>query len=137
LILHNIDKTQIELLVNGGMEKAAAISQVEPLKTYEELVIGVTITTTLSLLVTFFTKPANENTLIKFYKLVYPGGPGWTKIIKSAERKGITFTDEQKKSELPLGILSMFIGCIVLDLFELSACNIIICGNNFCFIYSF
>ena len=112
LIVHKMDQAQIEMFVGQGMEKAAAISQVGPLKTYEELIIGVTITTTLSLLVTFFTKPADDNTLIKFYKLVYPGGPGWTKILTSAEKQGITFTDEQKKSELPLGILSMFVGCI-------------------------
>ncbi len=112
LILHNMDTTQIELLVNQGTERAAAISQVRPLKTFEELIIGVTITTTLSLLVTFLTKPADEKTLINFYKLVYPGGPGWAKIITSAEKQGIAFTDEQKKSELPLGILSMFVGCI-------------------------
>ena len=107
-----MDQAHIELLINQGMEKAAAISLVRPIKTYEELIIGVTITTLVSLVVTFLTKHANENTLINFYKLVHPGGPGWTKLITSAEKKGITFTDEQKKSELPLGILSMFVGCI-------------------------
>lgn len=112
LILHNYDTAQIEILVNGGMERAAAIAQVNPLKTYEELVIGVFVTTSLSLLVTFFTKPADEKTLINFYKLVHPGGKGWNKIVTSAEKQGIIFTDEQRKSELPLGILSMFVGCI-------------------------
>ena len=112
LILHNYDASQIEILVKGGMERAAAIAQVNPLKTYEELVIGVFVTTTLSFLVTFITKPADEKTLINFYKLVHPGGKGWSKIITSAEKQGIIFTDDERKSELPLGILSMFIGCI-------------------------
>lgn len=112
LILHNYDNSQIEILVNGGMERAAAIAKVNPLNTYEELVIGVFVTTSLSLIVTFLTKPADEKTLINFYNLVHPGGKGWSKIISSAEKQGIVFSDEQKKSELPLGILSMFVGCI-------------------------
>lgn len=112
LILHNYDNSQINILVSGGLEKAEAIARINPLKTYEELVIGVAVTTLSWIIVTFLTKPADEKTLISFYKLVHPGGPGWSKIITSAEKQGITFTDEQKKSELPLGILSMFVGCI-------------------------
>lgn len=112
LIMHNYSNAEIDSLVNGGMERAQAIAAVNPLKTYEELVIGVFITTAASLIVTFLTKPDDENKLIEFYKLVHPGGKGWSKIINIAAKKGIIFSDDQRQSELPLGILSMFVACI-------------------------
>ena len=46
----------------------------------ESLYILVSVTTVVWLIVTFATKPVDENKLIEFYKKVYPGGKLWKKI---------------------------------------------------------
>lgn len=112
LFIGNYHSEQIKILVESGVDKASAAIQVGAFKTHEELLIGVTITTISWLIVTFLTKPANEETLIRFCKLVNPGGVGWRKVINNAELKGHTFSDEDKKSNLPLGILAMFLGVV-------------------------
>ncbi|MEG8945645.1 sodium:solute symporter family protein [Rosettibacter firmus] len=48
----------------------------EPPITLYPIVIGTTI---VWLLVTYLTKPVNENRLVEFYKLIKPGGIGWKK----------------------------------------------------------
>lgn len=112
LFLGNYHNEQIKILIEAGVDKVTATAQVGAFKTYEELLIGVTITTISWLVITFTTKPANEETLIRFCKLVKPGGMGWRKVIMNAELKGHTFSDEDKKSNLPLGILAMFLGIV-------------------------
>jgi len=112
LFLGNYHNEQIKILIEAGVDKVTATAQVGAFKTYEELLIGVTITTISWLVVAFTTKPANEETLIRFCKLVKPGGMGWRKVIMNAELKGHTFSDEDKKSNLPLGILAMFLGIV-------------------------
>lgn len=112
LFLGNYHNEQIKILIEAGVDKVTATAQVGAFKTYEELLIGVTITTISWLVITFTTKPANEETLIRFCKLVKPGGMGWRKVIMNAELEGHTFSDEDKKSNLPLGILAMFLGIV-------------------------
>lgn len=112
LFVGNYHNEQIKILMETGMDRASAAIQVGAFKTYEELLIGVTITTISWLAVTFITKPAKEEALINFYKLVKPGGIGWRKVINNAELKGHTFSVEDKKSNLPLGILCMFLGIV-------------------------
>jgi len=112
LFVGNYHNEQIKILMETGIDRASAAIQVGAFKTYEELLIGVTITTISWLVVTFTTKPANEETLVRFCKLVNPGGMGWRKVINNAELKGHTFSDEDKKSNLPLGILAMFLGIV-------------------------
>ncbi len=79
---------------------------------WQELIIGVIITTAGWLSVTFMTKPSDQKTLLKFCRLVKPGGPGWKAVLKKAkaEKKDISETD--KAWEVPLGIKCMVLGCI-------------------------
>jgi CDP-diglyceride synthetase len=98
-------------LINSGIDKAAAIQQVGPLKTYEELVIGVAVTTVCWVLVTLFTKPADEKTLISFYNLVQPGKFGWSEFIDKENIKDKIKIEISQQTNLPLGILSMIVGC--------------------------
>ncbi len=79
---------------------------------WQQLLIGVCITTVSWLTVTFLTKPVDMETLRKFYQKVRPGGNGWNKVILYAEQNCTPITEKAKKGDLPLGILLMFVGCI-------------------------
>lgn len=110
LFIGNYHNQQIKELVDAGMDRASAAAQIGAFKTYEELVIGVAITTFSWILVTLLTKPAKDSTLISFYKLVRTGGVGWKKVIEKAEENGENISEEERKSHLPLGILAMLLG---------------------------
>ncbi|MBT33411.1 MAG: Na+:solute symporter [Thalassobius sp.] len=83
----------------------------DPLPDYMNLILGIVITTIAWVVVTLVTNPSDEDVLIKFYKLVSPGGPGWSKLKKIAEDKGETLPDKGKAWNVPLEILMMIIGC--------------------------
>ena len=74
------------------------------------LVIGVAITTAAWLIVTLLTKPAKQETLLNFYRLVRPGSKGWDKVLEIAEQSGEKIDRRAKPGDLPLGILCMFAG---------------------------
>ncbi|MCF8387319.1 MAG: hypothetical protein K9G47_05510, partial [Bacteroidales bacterium] len=79
-----------------------------------QLVIGVGITTAAWLLVTFLTAPENTKTLVAFYNLVFPGGPGWKRILIAAENEGIPIEEKKKGWDVPHGILAMVLGCFAI-----------------------
>jgi Na+/proline symporter len=73
-----------------------------------QLVVGILITTVTWLLITFMTKPVDDETLKGFVRLTRPGGPGWKKIHAILISEG----DQPIRHQLPLEILCMFIGTI-------------------------
>ncbi|MEN8192188.1 MAG: sodium:solute symporter family protein, partial [Bacteroidota bacterium] len=92
--------------INAWSEIAAMITPfiILPIATYGyDMVFPFTLypivagTTVVWLIVTFLTKPTDEETLIKFYKKVHPGGIGWKHIaaklpdVKSDTGFGIMF----------------------------------------------
>ncbi len=76
-----------------------------------KLVIGVVITTVCWVVVTFLTKPADEEKLINFYLKTQPGGPGWRNIREKIDASGLEHSFDQSW-EVPAGILCMLIGSI-------------------------
>ena len=79
-----------------------------------QLVLGILITTIAWVSVTLFTKPSNEAKLIAFYKLIKPGGPGWSKITqKITIANNSTDTGITDKWDVPTGILCMVTGCFM------------------------
>jgi hypothetical protein len=85
----------------------------EGLADWQKLIIGVTVTTAAWILVTFITPPDTQRKLRDFCKLIGPGGPGWKRVIAQAQRDGEPIIVEKRgKSDLPLGILSMVLGCL-------------------------
>jgi len=50
------------------------------LSSWQELLIGVTITTIGWFIVTYLTRPTDDETLINFCNQIRPGGPGWERI---------------------------------------------------------
>jgi len=79
------------------------------------MLIGVFITTIAWLSVALLTKPTDDDTLFKFYKLVNPGGPGWKKIIIRAKQKNIDLSGNEGKSwDVPAGIICMVLGAFAI-----------------------
>lgn len=73
-----------------------------------QLLTGIGITTTVWLIITFLTKPENEDTLKKFVRLTQPGGPGWKRIHHLLEKENFP----PVKHQLPLEVFCMFVGVI-------------------------
>lgn len=77
-----------------------------------KLPLGVGITTAIWLIATFLTAPDNEEKLRDFYRKTKPGGPGWKKVIKDAQKEGLDLNEgEIGKWNVPNGIAAMFAGC--------------------------
>jgi len=83
-----------------------------PLTGWEQICIGVAITTSISLLTALLTPPADKKTLRNFCRLVNPGGPGWKKIFKEAAADKDPIKTDKQPTNLPAGILCMFVGAV-------------------------
>ena len=79
-----------------------------------KLLLSVGITTVTWIVTMLLTPPDDKEKLRDFYRLTRPGGPGWEKVRKEAEKEGIDITDgSDGKWEMPVQILLVFIGCVV------------------------
>jgi len=84
----------------------------EPLEDWKMLLIGVAITTTAWVLVTFLTSPSDEETLRSFYRRTRPGGPGWRGVRDRAAAEGESLDGDAEGWGVPRGILAMLVGCV-------------------------
>ena len=112
LAIDNVDNSKIEALMAAGQSHADALLQVRPFKSYEQLLLGVGITTLSWLLVSILTPPSDWETLERFYHRVKPGAIGWKKVIAHAEQQGRPISLEDRHSDIPLGIVGMVFGCM-------------------------
>lgn len=83
----------------------------EDLPSWAKIVVGVGITTIAWLLVTLVTRPTEEATLRRFYKLVHPGGPGWRAVLRRAAAEGELVDEARRPWNVPREIVCMLIGC--------------------------
>ena len=83
-----------------------------PLESWQKLIVGVAITTTVWVVVTFITKAANDKTLFNFCRLVRAGGPGWKAVLQRAEAANVPIEDTEEKWDVPYGIMCMVFGCL-------------------------
>ncbi|TRX49693.1 Na+:solute symporter [Fulvivirga sp. M361] len=79
-----------------------------------KLLLSIVITTVAWIITTFVTAPENMATLIKFYKLTHPGGPGWKAVIQFADNQEDPIQASDQKWDLPQGILSVLLGCLAI-----------------------
>ncbi|HEX9653842.1 MAG TPA: sodium:solute symporter family protein, partial [bacterium] len=108
-VLRNMKNAEVQSLVDSGLSRIEAAQQVGGFKDWQELVLGVCITTACWLLVTFVTKPAHRETLLHFYRLIHPSGPGWRAIAQQVRED---FPETEVTSwNIPLGLLCMVMGC--------------------------
>ena len=110
-VQHKLESQQVEEWVSGGMERAQAVSQVGRLPAWQELLIGVVITTVGWILVTYMTRPTRDSSLISFYRLTRPGGPGWRRVVSKAKVLGEPLSDGHTWF-LPQGIICMLAGSL-------------------------
>ncbi len=82
---------------------------------WQELLVGVSLTTIGWLAVTYLTRPTDDETLVNFCKVTRPGGPGWDRIVSIARNRGVSLNEIQDEAwRVPQGILCMVLGCIVI-----------------------
>ncbi len=86
-----------------------------PLESWQKIVIGAVLTTTVWIVATFFTRPDSDETLQNFVMKVNPGGPGWKRFSGS----------DSQPWPVPRGILSMVLGCTAVYGFLLGTGHII------------
>ncbi len=82
------------------------------LESWQTLLIGVGVTTAAWLLVTLLTRPTERETLVQFYRLVHPGGPGWARVVREVGVEGETAGADSLAWDVPRGILCMVLGCL-------------------------
>ena len=80
------------------------------LASYEQLIVGIIITTIGWLTVTFLTPPTDRATLENFYTKIHPGGPGWRPVVAGmpADRRVVG------DGNLALRVGAVFIGAIAI-----------------------
>lgn len=78
------------------------------------LLVTVAVVTAVWLLTVFITKPENIETLRSFYRLTQPGGPGWSRVVSDAAAEGKPLDNENRKWEMPVQILCVFVGIITI-----------------------
>ncbi len=91
---------------------ASAIFNENFIEPYFKFPVIVLITTIVWLLVTFMTKPDDDQKLIEFYKKTRPGGPGWKRIVNLPDFKNEKGCN--KTWAVPRGILCMLVGCLAI-----------------------
>jgi len=74
------------------------------LSAHAALVWSVALTTVVWVVVTFVTRPADKETLRRFYRAVRPAGRGWAKVIGPEEVTG-------RRDDLSLALLGWVFGC--------------------------
>jgi SSS family solute:Na+ symporter len=109
LIVNHHQAAKIQSLVASGIDRGNALEIVRPFKTYEQLVIGVGITTLSWILVTLLTKPSRPETLEKFYRLIRPGGAGWKKAVAPDAYRDVR---AKTSGDVRWGIAGMILGCL-------------------------
>jgi Na+/proline symporter len=80
------------------------------LASWQELLIGVGITTATWMTATLLTPPAAADTLKSFCELTNPGGPGWRHVYAELREEGRA--PVESGVNIPRGILCMVLGCV-------------------------
>jgi Na+/proline symporter len=75
-----------------------------PVPTHLSLLIAVATTTVVWVLATYLTRPTDRGTLLAFYRLVRPAGPGWRAVRAEA---GVAASPDS----LPQALLGWVLGC--------------------------
>ncbi len=81
-----------------------------PMEGWQKTVTGAGLTTLVWIIATFYTRPTDDVTLRKFYRLIKPGGKGWDAVIDKANAEGDSIQKEQ--GQLPLELLCFVIGVV-------------------------
>jgi hypothetical protein len=78
---------------------------------WERLIFIVIATTAAWLAVTYLTRPTDDETLIRFYQKVKPGGPGWEPVFRRAKERGLDL-EAETESDLPYALTCAALGAV-------------------------
>ncbi|MCX2718427.1 sodium:solute symporter family protein [Lentiprolixibacter aurantiacus] len=84
------------------------------LPSWTEYPFVVVVTTVIWLAATFMTQPESKEVLRDFYKKIQPGGPGWSSVIREAEKDNQEIAKKDEKWSVPAGIWAMLLGCVLI-----------------------
>ena len=73
----------------------------------------VIVTTTIWMAATLLTPPESDATLRSFYRKIQPGGPGWAKVVNTAEKDQVEIVNQGEKWSVPAGITAMLLGVVL------------------------
>lgn len=77
-----------------------------------KLLWGVGVTTVAWVATTLLTRPTDTRTLVRFYNLVRPGGPGWEPLVLRARAEGHSVLRPTAAWTVPQGILAMLVASV-------------------------
>jgi len=83
------------------------------ISTYMQLAYSVAVTTVVWVVVTFLTRPADRQTLVRFYMLVRPLGPGWRTIRRQAGALNADASALESPDRFAHCLLGWFLGCVL------------------------
>jgi len=82
-----------------------------PLLAWQKTVLGAILTTVVWIIATYFTPKTDAKTLINFYRLIKPGGPGWKQVVDQID-SSVSGTEEYPSAwKVPLELLATVLGC--------------------------
>jgi Na+/proline symporter len=80
---------------------------------WQEIVIGVILTTIGWVSATYMIRPTSKETLFRFYEIARPGGPGWERVLNMAENEGKKVKKYKDEAwRVPQGIFCMVLACV-------------------------
>ncbi len=82
------------------------------LASWQELLVGVGVTTIGWVSVTLATAPAEPETLVEFYRLTRPGGPGWRAVRDRAPDALGRVEGDARAWQVPRGLLCMLLASV-------------------------
>ncbi len=82
------------------------------LEGWQELLIGVAVTTVSWVATTLLTKPTDHATLVAFFKHIRPHAAGWQPVVERGLREGTITQEDLPVSRLSRELLCMFLGCV-------------------------
>ncbi len=82
-----------------------------PLLAWQKTVLGALLTTVVWILATYVTPQTDTNTLIKFCRLIKPGGPGWKHVVDQMASDESGPVEDPVAWKVPLELLATVIGC--------------------------
>ncbi|MFT4660658.1 MAG: SSS family solute:Na+ symporter [Patiriisocius sp.] len=80
---------------------------------YMQFPLVVLLTTIIWVVVTFLTKPEDDEVLYDFFKKIQPAKAGWKSILNKATHEKINLITEKKSGNLSNNVLAVFVACIL------------------------
>jgi Na+/proline symporter len=102
----------VSFVVAGYFELVHAHTGLPQLVQWQQLVLGVGVTTICWVVITLATRPADDQTLINFCRVVRAGGPGWEAVVQRAKASGISIEGAGTKWDVPYGMLCLLFGSV-------------------------